>query len=90
MRPEVPAVGGYEGVGEVYLVGAQVEDLSPGDLVIPSPLSSGTFSFPGYLCFGVSINLLFLYLPYLGKHLNPICNTKFHCLFLHYQPVTLP
>ncbi|KAK4760614.1 hypothetical protein SAY87_005507 [Trapa incisa] len=41
VRPDVPAVGGYEGVGEIYLVGSQVEDFSPGDLVIPSPLTSG-------------------------------------------------
>ncbi|PKI55891.1 hypothetical protein CRG98_023707 [Punica granatum] len=41
VRPEVPAVGGYEGVGEVYSTGAAVKDLSPGDLVIPSPPSSG-------------------------------------------------
>lgn len=43
MRPEVPAVGGYEGVGEVYSVGYAVKDFSPGDWVIPSPPSSGTF-----------------------------------------------
>lgn len=44
MRPEVPAVGGYEGVGEVYSVGSAVKDkISPGDWVIPSPPSSGTF-----------------------------------------------
>ncbi|OWM67957.1 hypothetical protein CDL15_Pgr017525 [Punica granatum] len=30
VRPEVPAVGGYEGVGEVYSTGAAVKDLSPG------------------------------------------------------------
>ncbi|XP_022730236.1 enoyl-[acyl-carrier-protein] reductase, mitochondrial [Durio zibethinus] len=43
VRPQVPAVGGYEGVGEVYSVGSAVKDLSPGDLVIPSPPSSGTW-----------------------------------------------
>ncbi|KAL4297604.1 hypothetical protein GQ457_12G029440 [Hibiscus cannabinus] len=43
VRPPVPAVGGYEGVGEVYSVGSAVKGLSPGDLVIPSPLSSGTW-----------------------------------------------
>lgn len=43
VRPEVPAVGGYEGVGEVYSVGSAVTDLSPGDWVIPSPPSSGTW-----------------------------------------------
>ncbi|XVF68638.1 hypothetical protein PTKIN_Ptkin11bG0017500 [Pterospermum kingtungense] len=41
VRPQVPAVGGYEGVGEVYSVGSAVKGLSPGDLVIPSPPSSG-------------------------------------------------
>ncbi|KAE9585730.1 putative trans-2-enoyl-CoA reductase (NADPH) [Lupinus albus] len=39
VRPEPPAVGGYEGVGEVYSVGSSVNTLSPGDWVIPSPPS---------------------------------------------------
>ncbi|KAL0533801.1 hypothetical protein IC582_028072 [Cucumis melo] len=43
VRPEVPAVGGYEGVGEVHSVGNAVQGLSPGDWVIPSPPSSGTW-----------------------------------------------
>ncbi|KAK6271880.1 PREDICTED: probable trans-2-enoyl-CoA reductase, mitochondrial isoform X1 [Theobroma cacao] len=43
VRPQVPAVGGYEGVGEVYSVGSAVKGLSAGDLVIPSPPSSGTW-----------------------------------------------
>ncbi|CAA7038201.1 unnamed protein product [Microthlaspi erraticum] len=43
VRPPVPAVGGYEGVGEVYAVGSRVNGLSPGDWVIPSPPSSGTW-----------------------------------------------
>ncbi|CAK9327087.1 unnamed protein product [Citrullus colocynthis] len=43
VRPEVPAVGGYEGVGEVHSVGSAVQGLSPGDWVIPSPPSSGTW-----------------------------------------------
>ncbi|XP_021278044.1 enoyl-[acyl-carrier-protein] reductase, mitochondrial [Herrania umbratica] len=43
VRPQVPAVGGYEGVGEVYSVGSAVTGLSAGDLVIPSPPSSGTW-----------------------------------------------
>ena len=46
MRPETPAVGGYEGVGEVYSIGSAVKGLLPGDLVIPSPPSFGKFSFP--------------------------------------------
>lgn len=44
VRPQVPAVGGYEGVGEIHSVGSAVEGLSPGDWVIPSPPSSGMFS----------------------------------------------
>ncbi|WCJ41128.1 Enoyl-[acyl-carrier-protein] reductase mitochondrial [Euphorbia peplus] len=43
MRPQVPAVGGYEGVGEVHSVGSGVKDISPGDWVIPSPPSFGTW-----------------------------------------------
>ncbi|AEE78071.1 Enoyl-[acyl-carrier-protein] reductase [Arabidopsis thaliana] len=43
VRPPVPAVGGYEGVGEVYAVGSNVNGFSPGDWVIPSPPSSGTW-----------------------------------------------
>lgn len=41
VRPPVPAVGGYEGVGEVHSVGSAVQGLSPGDLVIASPPSPG-------------------------------------------------
>lgn len=43
VRPEVPAVGGYEGVGEVHSVGSAVKGLKPGDWVIPFPPSSGTW-----------------------------------------------
>ncbi|XP_021716299.1 enoyl-[acyl-carrier-protein] reductase, mitochondrial-like [Chenopodium quinoa] len=43
VRPVPPAVGGYEGVGEVYAVGSGVNGLSPGDWVIPSPPSFGTW-----------------------------------------------
>ncbi|KAK9075792.1 hypothetical protein SSX86_004121 [Deinandra increscens subsp. villosa] len=42
-RPPLPAVGGYEGVGEVHSVGSAVEGLSPGDLVMSSPPSPGTW-----------------------------------------------
>lgn len=38
----MPAVGGYEGVGEVHTLGSSVTGLSVGDWVIPFPLSSGT------------------------------------------------
>ncbi|TXG73946.1 hypothetical protein EZV62_002525 [Acer yangbiense] len=41
VRPQVPAVGGYEGVGEVYSVGSAVTGVAPGDWVIPSPPSFG-------------------------------------------------
>ncbi|CAI9105238.1 OLC1v1004121C2 [Oldenlandia corymbosa var. corymbosa] len=41
IRPPVPAVAGYEGVGEVHCVGSGVKGLSPGDWVIPSPPSAG-------------------------------------------------
>ncbi|MED6182542.1 hypothetical protein PIB30_029294 [Stylosanthes scabra] len=43
VRPQPPAVGGYEGVGEVYSVGSAVTSLSLGDWVIPSPPSFGTW-----------------------------------------------
>ncbi|XP_010685934.2 enoyl-[acyl-carrier-protein] reductase, mitochondrial [Beta vulgaris subsp. vulgaris] len=43
VRPVPPAIGGYEGVGEVYTVGSGVKDLCPGDWVIPSPPSFGTW-----------------------------------------------
>ncbi|KVI12014.1 Alcohol dehydrogenase, C-terminal [Cynara cardunculus var. scolymus] len=43
VRPPVPAVGGYEGVGEVHSVGSAVQGLSPGDLVMASPPSAGTW-----------------------------------------------
>ncbi|KAI5666167.1 hypothetical protein M9H77_16020 [Catharanthus roseus] len=43
VRPPLPAVGGYEGVGEVHSIGAAVKGISPGDWVIPFPPSSGTW-----------------------------------------------
>lgn len=46
VRPPLPAaVGGYEGVGQVHAVGPAVArgSLSPGDWVIPSPPSFGTW-----------------------------------------------
>ncbi|ERM95704.1 hypothetical protein AMTR_s00023p00227380 [Amborella trichopoda] len=43
IRPPVPAVGGYEGVGEIYALGSAVRNLSVGDWVVPSPPSSGTW-----------------------------------------------
>ncbi|XP_020579742.1 probable trans-2-enoyl-CoA reductase, mitochondrial [Phalaenopsis equestris] len=43
VRPEVPAVAGYEGVGEVHSLGSAVSNLAVGDWVIPSPPSFGTW-----------------------------------------------
>uniref|UniRef100_A0A0D6QT95 Enoyl-[acyl-carrier-protein] reductase, mitochondrial n=2 Tax=Araucaria cunninghamii TaxID=56994 RepID=A0A0D6QT95_ARACU len=43
VRPPLPAVGGYEGVGEVKVLGPGVKNLSIGDWVIPSPPSFGTW-----------------------------------------------
>ncbi|XP_028783828.1 enoyl-[acyl-carrier-protein] reductase, mitochondrial [Neltuma alba] len=43
VRPPLPAIGGYEGIGEVHSVGSAVTALSPGDWVIPSPPSFGTW-----------------------------------------------
>lgn len=43
VRPEMPAVCGLEGVGEVLSVGSSVKGLKPGDWVIPFPPSSGTW-----------------------------------------------
>ncbi|XP_077213024.1 enoyl-[acyl-carrier-protein] reductase, mitochondrial-like isoform X1 [Tasmannia lanceolata] len=43
VRPSVPAIGGYEGVGEIQALGSAVKDLSIGDWVIPSPPSFGTW-----------------------------------------------
>ncbi|KAL8115649.1 enoyl-[acyl-carrier-protein] reductase, mitochondrial-like isoform X2 [Apium graveolens] len=43
VKPQMPAVGGYEGVGEVHSLGSAVKGLSPGDLVIPCPPSFGTW-----------------------------------------------
>ncbi|XP_055835902.1 enoyl-[acyl-carrier-protein] reductase, mitochondrial-like isoform X2 [Solanum dulcamara] len=43
VRPSVPVVGGWEGVGEVHSVGSAVEALSPGDLVIHSAYLPGTW-----------------------------------------------
>uniref|UniRef100_A0A699IF63 enoyl-[acyl-carrier-protein] reductase n=1 Tax=Tanacetum cinerariifolium TaxID=118510 RepID=A0A699IF63_TANCI len=43
VRPPMPAVGGHEGVGEVQYVGSAVQGLAPGDLVMASPPSPGTW-----------------------------------------------
>lgn len=57
MRPPVPAVGGYEGVGEVHSVGSAVKELRPGDWVIPSPLSSGNYS---WISIGIRLSTSFV------------------------------
>lgn len=43
VRPPVPAIGGWEGVGEVHSLGSAVKSLSPGDLVIHSAYLPGTW-----------------------------------------------
>lgn len=41
--PDLPAVGGNEGVGQVLEVGSQVKSLKPGDWVIPRDAGLGTW-----------------------------------------------
>ena len=36
LRPNLPAVGGNEGVGKVVEIGKDVSELKPGDTVIPA------------------------------------------------------
>ncbi|KAK4280562.1 hypothetical protein QN277_012175 [Acacia crassicarpa] len=43
VRPPLPTIGGYEGIGEVHSLGSAVTALSPGDWVIPSLPSSKTW-----------------------------------------------
>ncbi|XP_060170215.1 enoyl-[acyl-carrier-protein] reductase, mitochondrial-like [Lycium barbarum] len=43
IRPPVPAIGGWEGVGEVHSVGSAVKALSPGDWVIHAAYLPGTW-----------------------------------------------
>jgi len=43
IKPDLPAVGGNEGVGEVALVGSNVTDLEPLDRVIPASSGMGTW-----------------------------------------------
>lgn len=42
--PDLPAVGGNEGVGQVLEVGSQVTSLKPGDWVIPRDAGLGECS----------------------------------------------
>lgn len=71
VKPQIPAVGGYEGVGEVHAVGSAVKGLSPGDLVIPCPPSFGTLSL---------LMSLTYYISYV-KFLFPV---RFFCRFFSY------
>ncbi|XP_048414003.2 enoyl-[acyl-carrier-protein] reductase, mitochondrial [Stegostoma tigrinum] len=41
--PDLPAVGGNEGVGQILEVGSKVTNLKPGDWVIPSDAGLGTW-----------------------------------------------
>ena len=41
LKPQLPAVGGGEGVGVVTKVGAEVTSLSEGDFVIPTSTGLG-------------------------------------------------
>ncbi|XP_040830006.1 enoyl-[acyl-carrier-protein] reductase, mitochondrial isoform X2 [Ochotona curzoniae] len=43
LLPELPAVGGNEGVGQVLAVGSSVTTLKPGDWVIPASAGLGTW-----------------------------------------------
>lgn len=43
IKPELPAIGGNEGVGEVVSVGSKVEGLNVGDRVLPSKPGLGTW-----------------------------------------------
>jgi len=43
-KPQLPAVAGNEGVGEVTDVGSKVEDFQPGDRVIPNGNNLGTWT----------------------------------------------
>jgi len=43
IKPDMPAVGGNEGVGEVMIVGEDVNDFSPLDRVVPANSGAGTW-----------------------------------------------
>lgn len=43
LRPQLPAIGGNEGVGEVMQVGRAVSDLQAGDWVVPAAAGWGTW-----------------------------------------------
>lgn len=47
--PPTPAIGGWEGVGEIHSVGSAVVALSPGDLVIHAAYLSGNYSNYSYI-----------------------------------------
>lgn len=43
LLPQLPAVGGNEGVGQVVAVGSNVTGVKPGDWVIPATAGLGEF-----------------------------------------------
>ncbi|XP_072026893.1 enoyl-[acyl-carrier-protein] reductase, mitochondrial-like [Amphiura filiformis] len=43
LKPDLPAVGGFEGVGKVVEVGKDVTDIKPGDIVLPAINTLGTW-----------------------------------------------
>ena len=43
IKPEFPAIGGYEGVGEIIKVGSEVSIFKPGDRVMPGGSIAGTW-----------------------------------------------
>jgi len=47
--PPTPAIGGWEGVGEIHSVGSAVMAFSPGDLVIHAAYVSDNYSNYSYI-----------------------------------------
>ena len=43
LKPDLPAVGGFEGVGKVVEAGKEVTHLQPGDLVLPAINTLGKY-----------------------------------------------
>ena len=43
LKPDLPAVGGFEGVGKVVEAGKGVTHLKPGDLVLPAINTLGKY-----------------------------------------------
>lgn len=65
VKVQLPGVGGIEGVGEIVETGSNVQDLKPGDRVVPNIEGFGTwrthgvfksdvfFKVPSTVCFSV-------------------------------------